>query len=73
MLARCARCQGTFSTERYGRQTCPHCGAELILPPPPGTPTEPEATPPQSAAQKVSLSLMEKEGPRHVVLDGLEL
>jgi hypothetical protein len=31
------------------------------------------ATPPQSAYQKVSLSLMEKEGPRHVVLDGLEL
>jgi uncharacterized protein (TIGR02268 family) len=31
------------------------------------------ATPPQSARQKVSLSLMEKEGPRHVVLDGLEL
>jgi hypothetical protein len=38
MLARCARCQGTFSTDRYGRQTCPHCGAELILPAPPGTP-----------------------------------
>jgi uncharacterized protein (TIGR02268 family) len=31
------------------------------------------ATPQQSAQQKVSLSLMEKEGPRHVVLDGLEL
>ena len=31
------------------------------------------ATPPQSAQQKVSLSLLEKEGARHVVLDGLEL
>lgn len=40
MLARCARCQGTFSTDRYGRQICPHCGAELILPAPPGTPEE---------------------------------
>jgi DNA-directed RNA polymerase subunit RPC12/RpoP len=46
MLARCARCQGTFSTDRYGRQSCPHCGAELILPPPPGTPETPEAPPP---------------------------
>lgn len=34
MLARCARCQGTFTTDRYGRQTCPHCGSELILPDP---------------------------------------
>jgi len=31
MLARCARCQGTFTTDHYGRQTCPHCGSELIL------------------------------------------
>jgi uncharacterized protein (TIGR02268 family) len=31
------------------------------------------ATPPQSARQKVSLSLYEKEGARHVVLEGLEL
>lgn len=45
MLARCARCQGTFSTDRYGRQTCPHCGAELILPAPPGTPEPAEAPP----------------------------
>src|SRR5512142_2581855 len=34
MLARCARCQGTFTTDRYGRQYCPHCGSELILPDP---------------------------------------
>jgi hypothetical protein len=46
MLARCARCQGTFTTDRYGRQTCPHCGAELILPAPPGTPEEQQAPPP---------------------------
>jgi hypothetical protein len=45
MLARCARCQGTFSTDRYGRQTCPHCGAELILPAPPGTPESAEPPP----------------------------
>ncbi|HYG70330.1 MAG TPA: YIP1 family protein, partial [Anaeromyxobacteraceae bacterium] len=31
MLARCARCQGTFSTDHFGLQTCPHCGAELML------------------------------------------
>ena len=31
------------------------------------------ATPPQTARQKVSLSLLEKEGARHVVLDGLDL
>ena len=31
------------------------------------------ATPPQTSQQKVSLSLLEKEGARHVVLDGLEL
>ena len=26
MLARCARCQNTFTTETYGLQRCPHCG-----------------------------------------------
>lgn len=31
MLARCARCQGTFTTDRFGRQVCPHCGSELWL------------------------------------------
>ncbi len=44
MLARCARCQGTFTTERYGRQTCPHCGSELILPDP-SAPQQPAAGP----------------------------
>lgn len=31
MIARCARCQGTFTTDRFGLQTCPHCGSELLL------------------------------------------
>jgi hypothetical protein len=55
MLARCARCQGTFTTDRFGRQFCPHCGSELDLadpaagqpgaaPPAPGAP--PPAPPP---------------------------
>ncbi len=47
MLARCARCQGTFTTDHYGRQTCPHCGSELLLAdpnqPPPQPPPAPEA------------------------------
>ncbi len=56
MLARCARCQGTFTTDRYGRLTCPHCGSELILPPPPGTAQEPppEPAPPQPPAAGAS-------------------
>jgi hypothetical protein len=52
MLARCARCQNTFTTETYGLQRCPHCGSELLLadpnaPPPPGSAT----VPPGEAAQ----------------------
>jgi hypothetical protein len=51
MIARCARCQGTFTTDRFGRLTCPHCGSELILAdpnaPPPGAPARP---PPGAAA-----------------------
>jgi hypothetical protein len=47
MLARCARCQGTFTTDRYGRQTCPNCGSELILP----DPAAPQGTPPPVAPQ----------------------
>jgi len=42
MLARCARCQGTFSTDRFGVQTCPHCGSELLL----ADPKAPGAPPP---------------------------
>jgi len=62
MLARCARCQGTFTTDRYGRQTCPHCGSELMLPDPaapqggqaqspePAPPPAPEPPPPAAGA-----------------------
>lgn len=51
MLARCARCQGTFTTDRFGRQVCPHCGSELDLADP-GAPRPPpaEATPPAPPA-----------------------
>ncbi|HET8540533.1 MAG TPA: YIP1 family protein [Anaeromyxobacter sp.] len=53
MIARCARCQGTFTTDRFGRQTCPHCGSELLLadpsaPPPAGGPEQ--GAPPQPPA-----------------------
>jgi hypothetical protein len=44
MLARCARCQGTFTTDRFGRQFCPHCGSELILADP-NAPAPPQAPP----------------------------
>jgi hypothetical protein len=61
MLARCARCQGTFTTDRFGRQVCPHCGSELLLSdpnakppgeaPPAGEPPPPApAAPPQPSA-----------------------
>jgi hypothetical protein len=56
MIARCARCQGTFTTDRFGVQTCPHCGSELHLadpgapaaspPPPPPAGATPPAPPP---------------------------
>jgi hypothetical protein len=57
MIARCARCQGTFTTDRFGHQTCPHCGSELLLSDPnapqPGAGPQgappPEAPPPQPA------------------------
>ena len=49
MIAKCSRCQNTFSTERYGRQFCPTCGAEVMLPAPgeeagAGAPSEPFVT-----------------------------
>jgi hypothetical protein len=50
MLARCAHCEGTFSTERYGVQTCPHCGWELLLPDPSAT-TPQEGAPPSEAPE----------------------
>jgi hypothetical protein len=43
MRARCFRCQETFETDRFGTQTCPHCGAEVYLP-------DPSAPPPAAAA-----------------------
>lgn len=52
MLARCARCQGTFQTDRFGVQTCPHCGGEVLLSDPnaqgapPPRPPPPQAPPP---------------------------
>jgi hypothetical protein len=50
MIARCARCQGTFTTDRFGLQTCPHCGSELLLSdpsaPPGSPPPQPGAAPP---------------------------
>lgn len=42
MLARCARCQQTFSTDHFGVQTCPHCGSEILLSDP-NAPRPPEA------------------------------
>ena len=61
MIARCARCQGTFTTDRFGLQTCPHCGSELLLADPnapatpPGQPAQaetPAAAPPQAPPQE---------------------
>jgi hypothetical protein len=47
MLARCAFCQKTFETDRFGVQHCPHCGQQVHLADPAGaTPTEPAAPPP---------------------------
>jgi hypothetical protein len=58
MIARCARCQQTFTTEKFGVQRCPLCGAEIHLadpnapapPAPPGpawgSPPPPPGSPP---------------------------
>jgi hypothetical protein len=46
MIARCARCQGTFTTDRFGQQTCPHCGSELLLSDPNAPAGAPPAEPP---------------------------
>jgi len=61
MIARCARCQGTFTTDRFGAQSCPHCGTTLDLadpgaaaaqppPPPAGGQWAGPATPPAPGA-----------------------
>lgn len=34
MLVKCSWCQNSFNTDRYGRQFCSHCGAELDVPEP---------------------------------------
>jgi hypothetical protein len=49
MIAKCARCQYVFTTDRYGRQFCPSCGAELVLPAPGGV--QPPAGPPSQPSQ----------------------
>jgi hypothetical protein len=38
MLARCYVCRNTFSTEVFGVQKCPSCGAEIYLPEPSAPP-----------------------------------
>jgi hypothetical protein len=46
MLARCAFCQKTFDTDRFGVQPCPHCGQQVHLADPRApAPTEPVAQP----------------------------
>ncbi|MGC4120607.1 MAG: YIP1 family protein [Myxococcales bacterium] len=56
MIAKCARCQYVFTTDRYGRQFCPSCGAELVLPapsgatPPAGPPSQPSGAGPVPGA-----------------------
>ena len=55
MLARCYRCQNTFSTEVFGVQKCPSCGAEIYLPEPsvpPPAQGEPTAAPGQEAVPR---------------------
>ncbi len=49
MLARCARCQQTFTTDRFGVQTCPHCGQEVLLADPNAPPPAPGGAAPPPA------------------------
>jgi len=58
MLARCAHCQKTFETDRFGVQACPHCGQQVHLadpaaPAPPPVPEPPPAAPGPFAAPPV--------------------
>ncbi len=41
MLARCSRCQNTFTIQQFGRQTCPSCGSEVIIADPYAAPSVP--------------------------------
>ncbi len=55
MLARCARCQATFTADRFGLVVCPHCGSELLLADPSApakgpAPAGPASAPPPEAA-----------------------
>ncbi len=53
MLARCAFCQKTFETVRFGVQACPHCGQQVHLADPSApVPTQPapQAPPPPAGA-----------------------
>jgi len=54
MLARCAHCQKTFETDRFGVQACPHCGQQIHLAdpsaPPPAPPPPAAAPPPPASA-----------------------
>ncbi|MFO0585153.1 MAG: YIP1 family protein [Anaeromyxobacter sp.] len=49
MLARCARCQNDFTTDRFGLQKCPHCGSDLMLADPNAAAPAPPAPPPSGA------------------------
>jgi hypothetical protein len=49
MIARCARCQQTFSTDRFGVQSCPLCGAEIHLADPSAPAPPPPPAPPSGA------------------------
>jgi len=45
MLARCVHCQKTFDTDRFGVQSCPHCGQQVHL----ADPSAPPPAPPSPA------------------------
>lgn len=51
MLARCAFCQKSFDTDRFGIQACPHCGQQVHLADPSApVPTQPAPPPPPPGA-----------------------
>jgi hypothetical protein len=63
MLARCARCQGTFTTEKFGVQSCPHCGSEILLSDPSGAPPPPPAAPAASPPGAAPTQPMQQAAP----------